>query len=255
MCVPGSSQLSQPQQKVVCRLWKWVEGSESGKKGTAWLLVWVTCVKESCSVRFYGASLSFSLSCISVWHFGFAWFFSISFYLLFHIFFPLCFYVPSPLFIFFLTPPFILLSFKFILFPFGFRNVYSVSLNFLTYFFTFSFSSLLFFLNCFSSFLLCLIYTTLLFSALPPFPSLPPKFSLCYSLSLVAGAAAAAIRDTPGGLEWGGGWWCWGGAVPHEFLPPCEQEEEGSACAGLGTMVPVNRMGEFYLNVGMSHEN
>lgn len=43
--------------------------------------------------------------------------------------------------------------------------------------------------------------------------------------------------------------------VPYVSLPPCKQGKEGAACAGLGTMDSVNRMWEFYLNVGMSHEN
>lgn len=44
---PGSSPCSQLQHKVVCRLWKRVERSESGNRGTAWLVVWITCVRES----------------------------------------------------------------------------------------------------------------------------------------------------------------------------------------------------------------
>lgn len=255
MHVPGSSPLSQLLHKVVCRLCKRVERSESAEKGTAWLIGWISCVRESYSFRYYGASPSFSLSCISVRHFGSAWFFCLYLFPSPFTYFPLCFSVSSPLFLFSFSlslpcPPTFVKSFRFLLILF----IYSLSLNFLTYLFSFSFF-LLFFLNCFSSFLPSL--PDLLYSAVfcaAPF-SLPTKSPLHYSLSPVAGAAAVAIWDPPGGVEWGGGQWCWGGAVPHVLLPPCKQEEQGSACAGLETMAPVNRMGEFHLNVGMSHEN
>lgn len=239
MCAPGSSPLSQLQHKVVCRLWKQAEISESGMKGTAWLVVWISCVRESYRFRYYGTSRLFSLHCISVWHFDFAWFFSLYLFPFPSPDFPLCFSVPSPLFIFFLTFGSL---FFYLLKSFHFPLTLEILILFL------SISSHISFLSLFSppavlpKLLLFLpSLPDLLYSAVfctAPF-SLPPKSPLHYSLSLVAGAAAVAIWDTPRGMEWGGGWWCWGGAVPHVFLPRKRRKD-----------LPVQVLGQWLLSTG-----
>lgn len=145
--------------------------------------------------------------------------------------------------------PLTLLPFESIQFLFDFRNIYSLSINFLThFFFSFFFIAVLPKLLLFLPSLPDLLYSAV--SCTAPFSPLPAKSPLCHSLCLVAGAAAVAIWDTPGGVEWGGGWWCWRGTGPHGFLPPCKQEEEDSPRAGLGTMVPLNRMGRVLFKRG-----
>lgn len=98
MCVPGSSPLSQLQHKVVCRLCKRVERSESGKKGTAWLIVWIVWGRAT-ALHIVGLLPHF-LFVVFLFHIlglpGFYLF--ISFHLLFHIF--LCAFMYLHLFLY-----------------------------------------------------------------------------------------------------------------------------------------------------------
>lgn len=132
-----------------------------------------------------------------------------------------------------LPPSFFRISFLLLL------EIFIHCFNFLTYFVPISFP-VPFFLVCFSSFV-CLC-SALFYTA--PFPPLSPTSPLHYSSSLAAGAAAAGIWDTPRV-----GW------KHYMYHSHPARGEEGAAYAGPGTMGLVNRMWEFCLNVGMSHEN
>lgn len=204
MRVPGSSPLSQLQNKVVCRLWKWVERSERGRKGTAWLAVWISCVRESYSLDIKGLLPHFLFVVFLLDILGLPDFSSLYLFQSPFPHFSMCFYVPSPLFIIFLTFPPLL---SYLLRSFNFLLILEIFILFL------SISSHIFFLSI--SFLSCssqtaslpsisawfpLLCCFLLCPLLPP--SLPPESPLHYSLSQVAGAAAVAIWDTPGGVGW-----------------------------------------------------
>lgn len=138
-------------------------------------------------------------------------------------------------------PPLTLLSFKIIQFPFDFRNIYSLSLNFLTYFFPFYFFSQLFFPNCFSSFHLCLISSTLLFSALPPSPSLPSSWisSPLFPISGCRCCSCGNLRHSRrGGVEGGGA-----------EEGPCHMYSSHSACKRR-RILPVQVLGQWFLSTG-----
>lgn len=150
--------------------------------------------------------------------------------------------------------PLTLLPFESIQFLFDFRNIYSLSINFLTHFF-FSFFSLLFFLNCFSSFLLCLIYSTLLSPALPPSPpSLPNPLSVIpyVWLQVLQLWQSETLQEGWSGVEGDGA----GEGLGHmDSSHPASRRRRILPVQVLGQWFLSTGWGEFYLNVGMSHEN